>query len=147
MNELPLLAEYADGGSQQAFGALVDQYIDLVYSAARRQVRDAHLAEDVTQAVFIVLAQKAKSIPRDRPLSAWLLKTTSYTAANARRLRSRRQDYERKAAEMAAEMERANQGETKETGWEELTPLLDEGLHRLKATDRSALLLRFFEHK
>src|SRR5438132_11085493 len=134
MDETPLLRQYAKGGSPEAFRTLVDRYVDLVYSAARRQVRDAHLAEDVTQAVFIVLAEKAGSIPDNRPLSAWLLKTTSYTAANARRLRSRRQGHERKAAEMAAEMERANQGEEKETGWEELTPLLDEGLHRLKAT-------------
>jgi RNA polymerase sigma factor (sigma-70 family) len=144
MNELPLLAEYADGGSHEAFGALVDQYIDLVYSSARRQVRDAHLAEDVTQVVFIVLAQKAKSIPRDRPLSAWLLKTTSYTAANARRLRSRRQDYERKAAEMAADIERSKEDDA---SWQELSPMLDEGLSKLKAADRDALLLKFFEKK
>jgi RNA polymerase sigma factor (sigma-70 family) len=144
MDELPLLADYADGGSQQAFGALVDQYIDLVYSAARRQVRDAHLAEDVTQAVFIVLAQKAKSIPRDRPLSAWLLKTTSYTAANARRLRSRRQEYERKAAEMASDIARSQDDDAV---WQDMAPMLDEGLSKLKAADRDALLLKFFEKK
>src|SRR5205809_3899665 len=146
-DDAELLRQYLEDGSREALGELAVRYSGLVYSAARRQVRDAHLAEDVTQAVFIVLAEKAGSIPANRPLSAWLLKTTSYTAANARRLRSRRQAHERKAAEMAAEMERANQGEEKESGWTELTPLLDEGLHRLKATDRSALLLRYFEHK
>ncbi|HEX8523660.1 MAG TPA: sigma-70 family RNA polymerase sigma factor [Tepidisphaeraceae bacterium] len=144
MNELPLLEEYAASGSPEVFKALVDQYIDLVYTSARRQVRDPHLAEDVTQAVFIVLHQKARTIPRDRPLSAWLLKTTSYTAANARRLRVRRQNYERKAAEMVAENAHMPDDDA---GWEELTPMLDAGLAKLKAADRNALLLKFFERK
>jgi len=146
MDEMPLLREYAERGSPEAFRSLVDRYVDLVYSSARRQVRDAHLAEDVTQAVFIVLAQKARTVPTDRPLSAWLLKTTSYTAANARRLRSRRENHERKAAQMAVELSQSTKPGD-DAGWDELTPLLDEGLARLKPDDRYALLLKFFERK
>src|SRR5688500_9049046 len=131
MDEMVWLREYAQAGSPAAFRSVVDRYVDLVYSASRRQVRDAHLAEDVTQTAFIVLAQKAKPIPTDRPLSAWLLKTTSYTAANARRLRSRRENHERKAAEMAAEISQIRPADA-DTGFEELKPLLDEGLSRLK---------------
>ena len=142
--ETTLLREYAATRSQRAFARLVELYVDLVYSAARRQVHgDAHLAEDVTQAVFIVLAQKARSVPVDRPLSSWLLKVTGYCAANARRNRQRRETHERRAAEMAP----IHDGSETEADWETLSPLLDQGLSKLPAADRDALLLRFFEKK
>src|SRR5262249_18796492 len=83
MDEFALLQEYARSRSQEAYRQLVERYAGLVYAAARRQVRDKHLAEDVTQAVFVVLAQKAGTIRPGRPLSAWLLTTTRYTCSNA----------------------------------------------------------------
>lgn len=61
-----LLAEYAENGSESAFRELVSRYIDLVYSAAIRLVNgDAHLAQDITQTVFIDLARKADRISRN----------------------------------------------------------------------------------
>src|SRR5687768_4357724 len=144
MEELDWLKIYAQQRSQDAFSLIVQRYIDVVYAAARRQVRDEALAEDVTQAVFIVMAQKASSIPTDRPLSAWLLKTTTYCAANARRARDNREFHEHKAAEMARLNRHASEDES---AWEELSPLLDEGLNKLRAADRDALLLKFFEKK
>ncbi|HZZ41989.1 MAG TPA: sigma-70 family RNA polymerase sigma factor [Tepidisphaeraceae bacterium] len=136
------LREFIATGSQPAFTRLARRYIDLVYSAAKRQSSgDAHAAEDITQAVFLVLAQRAKTIPLDRPLSAWLLNVTRYCAANARRARSRRQIYERKAAAMIpiTHNDPAN--------WDALAPLLDEGMQTLAVSDRDALTLRFMEQK
>src|SRR4051794_8468108 len=95
-----LLRRYREARSEDAFARLVERYVDLVYSSARRQVGD-ELARDVTQAVFIVLAQKAGDVPADRPLSAWLLTTPRYCAANARRAENSRKYHERRAAEMA----------------------------------------------
>src|SRR5437868_3213704 len=121
--------------SQDAFRALTERYIDMVYSAACRQVGDAHLAEDVTQAVFIILAQKFKSLPRDRPIGAWLLKTTGYVAANARRRRALREYHERKAVEMIHQMNQQSNPD-RDSEWGQLWPLLDEGLNNLRTMDR-----------
>ncbi len=143
-DEMKLLREYATSGSQQAFAEIARRYVDAVYASARRQVRDEHLAEDVTQAVFIVLAQKARSVDPNHSLLGWLLKTTRYCAANARRAREHREIYERKAGEMAnqSDAQRRDQAD-----WQELSPLLDEGLNKLRAKDRDAVLMKFFEKK
>jgi RNA polymerase sigma factor (sigma-70 family) len=129
--------------SDERFRRFADRYIDLVYASARRQVWDAHLAEDVTQAVFIILAKKLPGLPADRPLGAWLLQTTAYAAANARRRRAQREFHERRAAEMARDL--AQSDPSTESHWDELSPLLDEGVNRLRSGEREALVLRYFE--
>src|SRR4051812_26771743 len=85
-----LLAEYARSRSSDAFGQLVTRYVGMVHAAALRQtVGDAHLAEDVTQAVFIILSERARSIPAGSVLAGWLLLTTRYVARNATRREQR----------------------------------------------------------
>jgi RNA polymerase sigma factor (sigma-70 family) len=141
--EAELLQQYVATRSEAAFRRLVERYLNLVYAAARRQVRDADLARDVTQAVFLVLAEKAAELRGDRPLSAWLLSVTRYAAANAVRARARRTHHEQRAAGMAVTtMQNQSNAE-----WQELSPLLDEGMGRLRSKDRDVLLLRFFEQK
>jgi DNA-directed RNA polymerase specialized sigma24 family protein len=67
-----LLQQYVQGGSEDAFTALVRRHLDLIYSAALRQVRSPQLAEEVAQSVFADLARQAGRLKPDTVLTAWL---------------------------------------------------------------------------
>ena len=93
MNEREWPGQYEQEGPDEALGQLVRGHIDWVHSTARRQVRDEHLAEDVTQAVFVTLVRKAKDM-KDRPLPPWLLRVTRYASGHALRAEARRKHHE-----------------------------------------------------
>lgn len=147
LTDMQLLHEYAFGASQKAFAKLVERRIDLVYSAALRQVRQSHLAQDVTQAVFVVLARKSRSLDGSRVhLAGWLLSTTHRVAMDALRKLARRRKHERKAAQMNPEA-RDDDAASGDALWQQLLPHLDSAIARLREGDRAAIVLRYFEEK
>jgi RNA polymerase sigma factor (sigma-70 family) len=140
-DDLTLLREYGGRNSEEAFAALVSRHVNLVYSVALRQVRDPHLAEEITQAVFIILARKAKSLGPKTILSGWLCRTARYISANALTMQHRRQRREQEA------YMQSSLNEPESDAWGQIAPLLDGALARLGEKDHDALVLRFFENK
>ena len=136
-----LLVQYARSESEAAFTALVARYVNLVYSAALRFTGNPHHAEEITQAVFIILARKAGSLGRGTVLSGWLYQTARLTAANFVKGEIRRQRREQEA------YMQSTLTEPDTAAWEQIAPLLDEAMGCLGETDRNAVVLRFFENK
>jgi len=140
---MELLRDYAINGSEEAFAALVSRHVNLVYSVAMRHLHDTHLAEEVTQAAFIILARKASSFSPNAILPAWLCRTAHYAAADALRTQRRRQSREQEAY-MQSSLNEPNSGSSP---WSEIAPLLDGAMAGLRDKDYSAIVLRFFERK
>jgi RNA polymerase sigma factor (sigma-70 family) len=138
MNDAQLLQEFTRRGSDQAFRELVDRHLPLVLGTARRLTSDSALAEEIAQTVFVLLARKASKLSSGVILSGWLYRTTRFVTNRALVSEQRRKRREEEAALMT------NQTDS-DPVWKEIAPQLDDALGRLGETDRSALLLRFFE--
>jgi len=139
-NDLDLLAQFTGNHSQDAFTEVVRRHVNLVYSAALRQVRSPQLAEEVSQSVFTDLARNAGKLKPDSILTAWLYQVTRRTAVDVVRKESRR----RRREQIAVEMTNMN---ATASDWLQIEPLLDDAMATLDETDRAAVLLRYFENK
>ena len=139
-SDLELLQDYARNKSEESFAALVNRHLNLVYSAASRQVRSPQLAEEVAQAVFMDLSQSAATLRPDTILTAWLYQVTRRSATDVVRRESRRQLREQIVTEM-------NTMTAAASDWTSIEPLLDEAMQELDDADRAAVLLRYFENK
>jgi RNA polymerase sigma factor (sigma-70 family) len=140
-NDKELLEDFVRRGSDPAFAQLVRRYVDLVHAAAMRQVRDAHLAEDVTQATFIVLARRASAVPTAN-LPGWLLATARLCAKDAIKKQVRRSHYEHHAATM-----RPTVSPSPAEPDPELSVHLDDALSQLRAKETTAVAMRYLQDK
>jgi len=140
-DDIELLRQYAEEQSEAAFATLVKRHLNLVYSAARRSVDNVEQAEEITQAVFIILARKARRLRHGIILSGWLYQTARLTAANFRRAETRRAWRETEAHRQSL------MNESEPDPWPQIAPLLEQAVGGLKEADRNAIVLRFFEKK
>jgi RNA polymerase sigma factor (sigma-70 family) len=144
IEDAELLRRYATTRAEDDFAELVRRHVNLVYSAALRQVNgDAHLAQDVTQLVFADLARKAESVASHRVLAGWLFTSTRFAAAKAVRGERRRQARETEAHLMQELF--LPDDPAAQLDWARVRPVLDDVLGELGEADREAILLRFFE--
>ena len=141
LDDHDLLRQYAELNSEAAFAALVARHVDKVYSAALRHTRNAHAAEEITQAVFVILAKKSGRLGARVILAGWLYETARLTAVTYIRSEIRRARREQEAHMTTA------LNENDDDAWPHIAPLLDDALAELSAADRHAIVLRYFDGK
>ena len=141
LEDIALLRKYVDDGSEEAFAALVTRHVNKVYSVALRHAGRPHEAEEITQAVFVILARKSRHLGKRVMLAGWLCQTARLTALTFIRSAVRRARREQEAYMQTA----LNENES--DIWKQIAPLLDAAMSGLNETDRHAVVLRFFDGK
>ena len=140
MDDHELLLAYVQG-NERAFQALVEKYFRMVFATAARQTGDFHLAEEVSQTVFLILSRKARGFSSRASVGGWLIQTTRFVCKDAIKMRWRRQQHEQ---ELEAGMQPPLDTRS-EPGV--LEALLDEALLTLKAEEHAGIFARFVEGK
>lgn len=134
-SDADLLDRFASGHDGEAFAALVARHGPMVLGVCRRRLGDSHDAEDAFQATFLVLARKARTLGRHDSVGAWLHGVACRVVAHLRVDRAKRQDRERRKANMAtADL-------TPAILWDDLRPVLDEEVQRLPNRYRLPVVL------
>jgi len=139
MDDIGLLREYVERGSEEAFAVLVSRNVNKVYSVSLRQTGNPHSAEEITQAVFAIVARKARVLVGHKCFSGWLYQTARLTAVTFIRSEIRRGLREKEAHMQAA----LNKQET--DVWPQIMPLLETAMAGLNEADRNAVVLRYFD--
>ncbi|HWB59870.1 MAG TPA: sigma-70 family RNA polymerase sigma factor [Chthoniobacteraceae bacterium] len=141
LDDTGLLREYVERDSEEAFAALVARHVNKVYSVALRHTGNQHQAEEITQAVFVILARKSRRLSRRAVLYSWLYKTARLVSLAFIRGEIRRTRREQEACMQTIVNEKESDA------WTQIAPLLDAALAGLNETDRRAIVLRFFYGK
>jgi RNA polymerase sigma factor (sigma-70 family) len=137
-----LLHDYAQHGSQDAFSQIVNRYLNLVHGVALRQVRQPDVADDVAQAVFMILARRARSVPAEH-LPGWLIQTSRFCVRDVLKLKARREYHEQQSVILKSTAAPL----APDTSIDHLSHFLDDALSRLRPRESSAVAMRYLQDK
>jgi len=141
-NDWDLLRKYIKDNDNKAFDLLASRHIALVRAVATSRTRDAERAEDITVAVFLLLAEKARSIRQGTVLAGWLYKSANLIALNEIRAERRRKAHESEAVAETQHLQREKDNDMPDYG---TMMLLSDGMMKLNEPERNAVLLRYAE--
>jgi RNA polymerase sigma factor (sigma-70 family) len=142
--DVELLRAYQRDADETAFARLVERHSGWIFAAARRRLGDDHLAEDATQAVFVVLAGKASQLVESRhgSLSAWLFHVMHFACIRVRRSRLRQVEREGLAEPSAAQ----NDGDDIASDGA-LLILMEDSIAQLPVIEREMIVRRFYQRE
>lgn len=141
LDDNALLRKYVEDGSEEAFATLVARHVNKVYSVALRHTNNPNQAEEISQAVFVILARKSSRLGKRVVLEGWLHHTARLTA-----LAFVRSEIRRARREQEAYMQSISNDNEPDI-WPQIAPLLDAAIASLNETDRHAVMLRFVYDK
>src|SRR5437660_2354589 len=140
LQDMDLLELFRRQNNEAAFAELVRRHGPLVLGVCGRVLHNAHDADDVFQATFLVLARKADSIRKQGSLPSWLHGVAYRLALKCRAGTQRRRRQERPFLDY--------EGSTGNDAYRrEVQAVLDEELQRLPEQQRAPLLLCYAEGK
>ncbi len=131
-----LLADFLARRSDEAFAALLGRHGPMVLNVCRRILHDAHAAEDVFQATFLILADRAGAVRRRASLAGFLHGVAYRLAVRARR---------RSMSGLPAAVYDRAAAVPEGLAWQEMLGILDHELGRLSDRYRAPLVLCYLE--
>jgi RNA polymerase sigma factor (sigma-70 family) len=141
MTDQELLLAYQASRDKARFGDIVQRFVNLVYSVARRHVKDSHLAQDVAQEVFLAFYRAAPDMDAKLPLAGWFFTTTRQVSLQTLRKAARRRRREQEVAMSE------NTATPPDATWPLIAGELDEAVARLLPQERDVIVLRYFTGK
>jgi polysaccharide export outer membrane protein len=138
-SDAELLEQFVSARDEVAFEAIIARHGPMVLAVCRRLLRHDHDADDVFQATFLLLSQKARSVRKRDSLAGWL-----HGVATRIGIRAKARNAERRVREERAAQATPSSGPGDEL-WRQLRPTLDEELCELPERYRSPLVLCYLE--
>lgn len=131
-----------------ALALFYDAYFDQVYGYVRRLLREEHLAEDVTQDIFMHIHRALPSYDPERPLRPWVFTiATNKVRDHWRSRRHREMQHERSADDGRGGLSDVSAhhgpGDAVEAG--ELSEVVAQAIDELPEILKTTLMLRYYE--
>src|SRR5260221_6170777 len=132
------LESWARHRDAESLQTLVERYLGFVHSSALRRTGDAAQAAEVTRAVFLVLARRARRLRKKSVLSGWLFHVTVVACRQLKRMGQLRRLWPSISRKPSPALP------PDATLWTRLAPQMDRALERLRTKQRNAVLLCAF---